>query len=74
MRSLAARLSCALMLALSLPAWADIGPDRAAAVARQQVDGRVLSVERVQSGNRVMYRVKILTARGEVRVVMVDGG
>jgi hypothetical protein len=68
------RVLCALLLALSSAAWADIGPDRAAAVARRQVDGRVLSVERVGNGQRVMYRVKILTVRGEVRVVMVDGG
>jgi Zn-dependent metalloprotease len=34
--------------------------------------GRVLAVERAESGQRPVWRVKILTARGEVRVVIVD--
>lgn len=67
-----ARLLCALLIAAAAPAWAEVGRDQAAAIARQQADGRVLSVDRVQSGQRAVWRVKLLTARGEVRVIYVD--
>ena len=67
-----ARLLCALLIASAAPAWAEVGRDQAAAIARQQADGRVLSVDRVQSGQRAVWRVKLLTGRGEVRVIYVD--
>lgn len=60
-----------LMLACA-PAWADVGRDEAAAAARQATGGRVLSVDKAQVGNRSAWRVKLVTAGGEVRVVMVD--
>jgi hypothetical protein len=63
---------CAALLFLSAPAWADISRDDAAAVAQQASSGRVLSVDRSEAGGRVVWRVKILTARGEVRVILVD--
>jgi hypothetical protein len=63
---------CAALLALSAPAWADIGRDEAAMVAQQASSGRVLSVDRSEAGGRVVWRVKVLTARGEVRVILVD--
>jgi hypothetical protein len=63
---------CAALLLLSAPAWADISRDEAAAVAQQASSGRVLSVDRTEAGGRVVWRVKILTARGEVRVILVD--
>jgi uncharacterized membrane protein YkoI len=66
------RLLLALSILSSAPAWADIGRDQAAAIARQQADGRVLSVERVDAGRRAVWRVKVLTSRGEVRVIFVD--
>lgn len=59
----------ALALAGAPAAWADVGPDQAAAVASQVTGGgRVLSVERAGRA----WRVKVVTGRGEVRVVMVD--
>lgn len=67
-----ARLLCALLIAAAVPAWAEVGRDQAAAIARQQADGRVLSVDRVQNGPRAVWRVKVLTGRGEVRVIYVD--
>jgi len=67
-----ARLLCALLIVSAAPAWAEVGRDQAAAIARQQADGRVLSVDRVQSGQRAVWRVKLLTGRGEVRVIYVD--
>jgi uncharacterized membrane protein YkoI len=65
---------CAALIALAgLPAWAAIGRDEAALVAqRGSGGGRVLSVERVDMRGQVFWRVKILTARGDVRVVLVD--
>jgi uncharacterized membrane protein YkoI len=66
------RLLLALLILSSAPVWADVGRDEAAAIARQQADGRVLSVERVDAGRRPVWRVKLLTARGEVKVIFVD--
>jgi uncharacterized membrane protein YkoI len=54
------------------PAWADVGRDEAAAAARQATGGRVLSVDKALVGNRAAWRVKLVTAGGEVRVVMID--
>jgi hypothetical protein len=71
-----ARTACksalaALMLACAAAAWADVGPDAAAAIAAQAHGGRVLSVDRA-GGPRPAWRVKLVTPRGEVRVVLVD--
>lgn len=63
---------CALLLASALPAWADVGRDEAAAVAQRVASGRVLAVERAEVGGKPAWRVKILSAQGEVRVVVVD--
>lgn len=62
----------AAMLAMSAPAWADIGRDQAAAVAQRASGGRVLSAEMAESGGRPVWRVKVLTAQGDVRIVLVD--
>ncbi|MDP3761904.1 MAG: peptidase [Ramlibacter sp.] len=59
---------CAALLLLSAPAWADISRDDAAAVAQRASGGRVLSVEKAGSS----WRVKVVTAKGEVRVILVD--
>ena len=63
---------CALLFASALPAWADVGRDEAAAVAQRVASGRVLAVEKAEVGGKPAWRVKILTAQGEVRVVVVD--
>ena len=63
---------CALLIVLSTPAWADISRDQAAAVAQRLSEGRVLSVEKTESGGRPAWRVKILTAQGEVRILLID--
>ena len=68
-----ARLACALALAAaSVAAWADIGRDEAAEAAQRASGGRVLAVERAQAGERPVWRVKVLTPSGEVRVILVD--
>ncbi len=65
-------LITALMLALSLPAWADVSRDDAAAMAQQATGGRVLSVDQSQREGRLVWRVKLLTPRGVVIVVLID--
>ncbi len=69
-------LSCiaALLLAAALPAWAQLSRDDAAAVAQRQTGGRVLSVDMADAGGRAVWRVKVVTPRGDVREVMVDAG
>ena len=67
------KLICALALAVAgAAAWADVSRDEAAAAAQRATGGRVLAVERAQSDNRPVWRVKVLTPSGEVRVVLVD--
>ncbi|MBA2676004.1 PepSY domain-containing protein [Ramlibacter sp.] len=66
-------LACTVLLALSsVPAWADLSRDDAAAAAQRASNGRVLAVERADGGGRPAWRVKVLTAGGEVRVLLVD--
>lgn len=65
-------LITALMLALSLPAWADVSRDDAAAMAQQATGARVLAVEQVQREGQTVWRVKLLTPQGEVIVVLID--
>jgi hypothetical protein len=63
----------ALLLAAAwAPAWAAASRDDAAATAQRETGGRVLAVERSEAGGRAVWRVKVVTARGEVRVVLVD--
>lgn len=73
------RLLCALLLAFSLGL---VSPDASAAMSReqavrmvqQQTNGRILSVDTVRRGNRIIYRIKVLTPEGHVRVIEIDGG
>jgi len=72
MKALVVNPLCALLIALAMPAWADIGRDEAAAAAQRVATGRVLSVERTEADRRPVWRVKILTGQGEVRVILID--
>jgi uncharacterized membrane protein YkoI len=63
---------CALLIVVAAPAWADIGRDEAAAAAQRVATGRVLSVDKTEADRRPVWRVKILTAQGEVRVILID--
>lgn len=64
---------CAAMLAATaLPASAAVGRDAAAAIAQRATGGRVLAVDQADAGGRAVWRVKVLTPRGEVRVLLVD--
>jgi uncharacterized membrane protein YkoI len=63
-----------LLAALAAPVYAlsRVSPDEAAAIARRESAGRVLAVEKSSSGGREVYRVKVLTPNGEVRVILID--
>ena len=72
-KALAAAALCALSIGLAcVPARADVGREEAAAVAQRVAGGRVLSVEKTEADRRPVWRVKILTAQGDVRVILVD--
>jgi uncharacterized membrane protein YkoI len=71
MKALASSLF-ALSIVLTTPAWADVSRDEAAAAAQRAVSGRLLSIERSEVDRRPVWRVKILTAQGEVRVILID--
>ena len=64
-------LVCALVVAAA-PAWADVSRDDAAAAAARMAAGRVLSIEKADAGGRAVWRVKVLTAQGEVKVILID--
>ncbi len=73
MKPFARLAACAVVaIGLAAPAWADVSRDQAAAAAQQQTGGRVLSVDRAESARRPVWRVKVVTQRGEVRVVLID--
>jgi len=63
---------CALLIVVAAPAWADISRDEAAAAAQRVATGRVLSVDKTEADHRPVWRVKVLTAQGEVRVILID--
>ena len=71
MKTLASSL-CALSIVLTTPVWADVSRDEAAAAAQRVAGGRVLSIERSEADRRPVWRVKVLTAQDEVRVILVD--
>jgi uncharacterized membrane protein YkoI len=69
----ARKLICATLLVLAgLPAWAAATRDEAAAVAQRETGGRVLAVDRAEADGRPVWRVKVVTPRGDVRIVLVD--
>jgi hypothetical protein len=76
LRSKTMKALASLLLALSIaavtPAWADVSADQAAAAAQRVAGGRVLAVEKTELDRRPVWRVKVLTAHGDVRVVLVD--
>jgi uncharacterized membrane protein YkoI len=44
----------------------------AAGAAQRVASGRVLSVEKAEADHRPVWRVKVLTAKGDVRVILID--
>ncbi len=50
----------------------DISASAAARRVRERVGGRILAVHRERQGERLIYRVKVLTGDGHVREIRVD--
>ena len=67
-----AKLLCAALLAASNLAWAELSREDAATVAQRASGARVLSVEKAESSGQPVWRVKVVTPAGEVRVIQVD--
>ena len=63
-----------LALALLLPAvaYADIGKEQAVSIAQGVHPGRVLSVKQAEENGSFVYRVKTLSAGGDVQIVVID--
>lgn len=51
---------------------AGISMDQAVQQVRSETGGRVLSADSVNQGGRQVYRIKVLTPSGHVRVYMID--
>ena len=63
---------CAALVLVATVAWADISRDAAAAAAQSATGGRVLSVDKTDSAGHPAWRVKVVTPKGEVRVIVID--
>ena len=64
-----------LPLGFLLTARADVTREEAASIAQRAVPGRVLAVEHgVNLDNKLVWRVRMLTAAGELRLLVIDEG
>ena len=63
-----------LVLLMLMPAvvHADIGKKQAVSIAQSVHPGRVLAVKQVQENNVPVYRVKTLSASGDVHIIVID--
>jgi hypothetical protein len=64
---------CALALALAAASAGarELTAQEAVAKVQQETSGKVLSVQTLMQGKRKVYRIKVLTLDGQVRVVQV---
>jgi hypothetical protein len=65
-------LALLMILPLAHPAWASDRADNlqdAIAQVQRETGGRVLSADAVPAGGRELYRIKVLTPDGRVRVI-----
>jgi uncharacterized membrane protein YkoI len=61
----------AALLVGGLAVAREISLQEAVAQAQREVEGKVLSVQTLNVGKRKIYRIKVLTHDGRVRVVQV---
>lgn len=59
-------------LAPTLLAQKSISAEEAAALVQAQTGGRILAVTPARVQGRAVYRIKVLTPKGEVRIYYVD--
>lgn len=70
--SLLASFLMSSIVAFAPPAVArEVSVQEAVAEAQSQAAGKVLSVQTLNVGKRKIYRIKILTPDGQVRVIQV---
>lgn len=50
----------------------ELGVQEAVAQAQRETNGKVLSVQTLTIGKRKVYRIKVLTHDGQVRVVQIQ--
>jgi uncharacterized membrane protein YkoI len=64
---------CALALALAAGGAQarELSAQEAVAKVQQETSGKVLSVQTLMQGKRKVYRIKVLTSDGQVRVIQV---
>ena len=64
---------CGLALALAVASAGarELTTQEAVAKVQQETSGKVLSVQTLMQGKRKVYRIKVLTLDGQVRVVQV---
>lgn len=64
---------CALAMALSAETAGarELTTQEAVAKVQQETSGKVLSVQTLMQGKRKVYRIKVLTVDGQVRVVQI---
>jgi len=66
-------LLCAIVAAVASFAHArELSVQEAVAQAQRETDGKVLSVQTLNVGKHKVYRIKILTRDGQVRIVQVS--
>lgn len=60
------------LLIMSASAQADISKQEAVSIAQQVFPGRVLAVKQEDANTGPVYRVKTLSAAGDVHIVEID--
>jgi uncharacterized membrane protein YkoI len=66
-------LLCAILVAMATQVHArEISVQEAVAQAQRETEGKVLSVQTLNVGKHKVYRIKILTRDGQVRIVQVQ--
>jgi uncharacterized membrane protein YkoI len=61
-----------LLMLMSAVVHADIGEKQAVSIAQSVFPGRVLAVKQLQENNAPVYRVKTLSAGGDVHIIVID--
>jgi len=59
------------LLALTTASAREISAQEAVAQVQRETNGKVLSVQTLNTGKRKLYRIKVLTHDGLVRVIQV---
>ena len=60
------------LMLMSAVVHADIGEKQAVSIAQSVFPGRVLAVKQLQENNAPVYRVKTLSAGGDVHIIVID--